>query len=287
MPEDFNLIKGLVMAWISVIWISKHGLLGWGICMSVMIFIEESYLPASEREHCLLTLGGAALLESRYDEFCRKFFRLKRRFFHRAGLGDYPLQGRRLLNRRALESYRKMEFTLELFSLVRLLETKLFAITRRLVTPKPPLWTNLEAERGNLDDSATVSRIAANYQLQLTYLIERVNAFMLECHPGKKAKLVFKSASAAQDQQISAGCLELFYKSPYGSGFQGVLGAAMFVPAALSPGMQIADLAAYLINQHESGRRDLRDLYAELEGMQFVSSLAQDEFEIKGFNVIE
>jgi len=77
------------------------------------------------------------------------------------------------------------------------------------------------------------------------------------------------------------------YKSALGGGFHGVIGSPLFAPPSFSSGLQLVDLFAYVINQHHSGRIQMKEYFSEVESMQFVSSIKQDEFDIKGMNLIE
>jgi hypothetical protein len=86
---------------------------------------------------------------------------------------------------------------------------------------------------------------------------------------------------------LCASIVNFIYGTPWGSGFHGILGSPFLMPSRLSPGLQLADLFAYVINQHHAGRRELEEFYREVEGMQFVSSIAKDEFELRGMNLLE
>ena len=120
----------------------------------------------------------------------------------------------------------------------------------------------------------------------LAYIIERVNSFMLENHPGQSAQFIFPSDSSAGASEFCSGMMNLIYKTPYGRGFHGVLGTPLFAPAPYSPGLQTADPFAYIINQHHAGRIALKDFFDEVESMQFISAFQQDEFELKGMNLL-
>jgi len=256
--------------------------------MSVLVFLEESRRTSSGSAEYYATVAGAAVEEIAYDDFCRKLLRLKERFFKRKGVAEVVLRGRSLLNSRALSaSFRKIEFTRELFSLCRLLKVISFATTK-----KCPLKIETEAglaqfqlPRSAVTNSDKYTEEAVS--LLLAYLIERVNSFMLERHPGQVAKLIFRTEETHRDDVRSQAVMNFIYRTPFGSGFHGILGAPLLMPSALSPGLQLADVFAYVINQHHAGRKDLADLFREVEEMQFVSSISKDEYELRGMNLIE
>lgn len=123
--------------------------------------------------------------------------------------------------------------------------------------------------------------------LLLAYLIERVNTFMLEAHPGQVAKLIFRTEETRRDVLRSQAVMNFIYGTPFGGGFHGILGAPLLMASALSPGLQLADVFAYVINQHHAGRRDLHEFFREVEEMQFILAISKDEFELRGMNLIE
>lgn len=256
--------------------------------MSVLVFIDDSRWDRPGRKDYFATTVGVAVEELRLADFTRKILRLKSRFFKRREIGDYPLRGRLLLNNRALDSFRKQEFISELFSLCRLMKITTFAATRKcsLTAEQPELSVYLdEQRRGSISDSDRYSR--QEISLLLAYLFERVNSFMLENHPGTQAKMVFKSTDPQRDAVLCAGVMNFIYKTSFGGGFEGILGHPLFAPRELAEGLQVADLFAYIINQHQGGRPEMRDYFAEVESMQFVSSIERDEFQLRGINLIE
>lgn len=256
--------------------------------MSVLVFVDESRWQRPGETDYFATAAGAAFEELSYDDFCRKLMRLKGRFFKRPGIGEYSLQGRLLLSPRSLNSFRKVEFIQELFSLCRLTKVTTFASTRRC--------SSLKQENAFADIPVQIHRSAISNSdrysenvcsLLIAYLIERINSFMLESHPGTLAKLVFKTEEPKRDRILCASVMNFIFKTHFGGGFHGILGSPVFEPASHSPGVQVADLFAYIINQYHGGRREMKEFFHEVKSMQFVSSIQQDEFELKGMNLIE
>ncbi len=257
--------------------------------MSVLVFIEESRWVCPGTKEYYATVAGAALEEAAYDDFCRRILRLKERFFKRKELAGYPLRGRLLLNTRSLSAgYRKVEFVRELLSLCRQQKAVAFSTTKKFFEresqPYLPEAAGLLRTSTIVDSDKSSERTVS---VLLAYLLERVNSYMLETHPGSLAKLVLKSEETQQDILRCSSVMNFFYRTPFGGGFHGLLGSPLLMPGALSPGLQIADLFAYLINRHHGGRKDLADIYAELEGMQFISMIEKDEYQLRGMNLLE
>jgi len=256
--------------------------------MSVLVFIDDSRWDRPAKKDFFATTAGVAIEEIKLADFTRKLSRLKNRFFKRAGVGDYPIRGRLLLNNRALDSFRKQEFVSELFSLCRLMNITVFGTTRKYsVSVEQPELSAYSAgrKRGAISDSERTTE--SEVSLLLAYLFERINSFALENHPGTQAKLVFKSLGQNHDARLCSGVMNFIYQTSFGGGFEGLLGQPLFAPREWTAGLQIADLFAYIINQHFGGRPEMRDYFAEVESMQFVSSIERDEFQLRGINLIE
>ena len=255
--------------------------------MSVLVFVDESRWQPAGKNDQFITWAGVAFDEIQYDEFCRKVLGLKNKFFKRGEIGDYPLQGRSLLCNRALESYRKVEFIRDLLSLCRLQHVVTFSNTRIAQSGTHGACRVVDHDLKGKFTSTRRSESHSRIGFGLDYLIERINSFMLEEHPGAMAKLVFQSESVMKDRTRTSLLMRLFYKTPLGGGFSSVLGSPLFVPALLSPGAQMADVFAYIINQHHGGRYQMNDFFGEVESMQYVSAFERDEYKLRGMNLSE
>ncbi|MCX6640606.1 MAG: DUF3800 domain-containing protein [bacterium] len=256
--------------------------------MSILLFVDESRWESPGKPDYYATMSGIAVEELSYVDFCRRLMKLKGRFFKRPGIDEYALQGRALLCNRALTSYRKVEFVQELFSLCRLQKVVAFSTTRKCLPSRD------ERTPSELPTAFPMAAISPTDKysgevcsILLAYLVERVNTFMLERHPGQVAKIIFKTEEANHDRLLSSCLMNFIFKTSFGSGFHGILGTPFFAPASHSPGLQLADLFAYIINQHHGGRKEMRDFFEEVLTMQFISSIEQDEFELRGMNLIE
>ncbi|TKJ42122.1 hypothetical protein CEE37_00150 [candidate division LCP-89 bacterium B3_LCP] len=256
--------------------------------MSILVFIDESRWQRPGEDDYYATIAGVALNETSYDDFCLKLMRLKGRFFKKPGIGEYPLLGRSLASHRALASYRKVEFVGELFSLCRLEEVAIFSTTKRCAHQNKQNNANsipVLVQKGAISGSDWYNEEVCS--LLLAYLIERINTFMLESNPGQLAKLVFKNEETHRDRVLGSSVMNFMYKTTFGGGFHGVMGSPLFAPASHSIGLQIADIFAYIINQNHGGRREVKEFFEEVQSMEFVSSIRQGEFEIRGMNIIE
>ncbi|HEX7342717.1 MAG TPA: DUF3800 domain-containing protein [bacterium] len=256
--------------------------------MSVLVFVEQGRLGSSGATEYYATVAGAAIEEVAYDDFSRKLLRLKERFFKRKGVADYPIKGRLLLSGRALSAnFRKVEFVKELFSLCRLLKITSFSTTKKFsvgAAAQPGVFATGLPKSAVLDSNGYSEEAIS---ILLAYLIERVNSFMLENHPGQVAKLIFRTEETSQDYLRGHAFLNFIYGTRFGGGFHGILGAPLLMPSALSAGLQLADIFAYAANRYHAGFRDIVEFYQEIADMQFISAISKDEYELKGMNLIE
>ncbi|TKJ39944.1 hypothetical protein CEE37_09410 [candidate division LCP-89 bacterium B3_LCP] len=259
------------------------------LSISMLVFVDESRWQKPERTDFFATVAGVAIDENCYDDFCKRLLRLKEKFFKCTDIGKYPLKGRLLLNRRACESYRKCEFVRELFSLCRLQNITTFSATKYFtVSSEAEEAQAIGSGMGGSGLTLPGSSSQGNGFAQLLAIVlERVNSFMLEQHSGDLAKLVFKVQSDQHTSLLSSSFMRFMYQTPLGGGFKSIMGSPLFAPAEVNHGLQFADLSAYIINQHHGGRYQMREYFAELITMQFVSSFERDEFELRGMNLVE
>jgi hypothetical protein len=252
--------------------------------MSVLVFLDRSRIPLKAQGDYFATVAGVAVPLSAYHEFCRGYFRLRQRFFKHEAKKQRNLRGKVLLSRRGMGSFRRREFMGELFSLCRLLKVVTFSATRRYL-PDDLKITGVERPPEALGWDDYCRRDVC--PILLAYVLERVNSYMLETHPGQMASLIFKVEAGEGVGQISSALMNLFFQTPYGSGFRGLAGTPLFAPVVYSPGLQTADLFGYIINQHHAGRHQYNEMFAEVETLQYLSSVQRDDFELKGMNLID
>jgi hypothetical protein len=256
--------------------------------MSMLLFLDESRWLQPGKTEYYATVAGIAIEEFAYIDFCRKLMKLKGRFFKRSGIDEFALQGRGLLNSRSMTSFRKVEFVQEVFSLSRLQKNVVFSTTRKCFSDKDVALTNDLPLISPLNTISNTDKYSEEIcSILMAYIVERVNTFMLERHPGELCKLIFKTEEPNHDRLLSSCIMNFIFKTGFGGGFHGILGTPFFAPASHSPGLQLADLFAYIVNQHHGGRREMRDYFEEVLTMQFISSIEQDEFELRGMNLIE
>ncbi|MBU0520162.1 hypothetical protein KJ564_14640 [bacterium] len=115
-------------------------------------------------------------------------------------------------------------------------------------------------------------------------LMEKVSSYMLEDHPGELAALIFSQEQSGQREHLLKAIMQLYYFTPLGRGLQGILGSPMTMYPTLAPGLQSANVFAYIISQFHNGRAQMREFYRELEGLQYISVFDKDEFELRGMN---
>jgi len=245
--------------------------------MSVLVFLDESKIIDKKRQQTISTVAGVMLTGNTLGDFNRRIWKLKQRFFKCSNMTEFPLKGRLLLNHRSFESYRKLEFCRELFSLCRLMKVKLFANTAIKNGGNQPTDQSLNLNADDMGNDAGCPLIVAD-------LMEKISSCMLEDHPGQLAALVFGQEKSMTNLKLQKAIIRLIYFTPLGRGLDGILGSPMTVHPVLSPGLQLADVTAYIVSQFHNGRTQLRDFYHELESLQYISQFDKDEFDLRGMN---
>jgi len=91
---------------------------------------------------------------------------------------------------------------------------------------------------------------------------------MRSIRPGEQALLVFDETQRENDRRHSREVSNYLYKTTAGQAWEEIIPSSFFVDSETVPGIQAADLAAYVINQWHAGRRDeIADLYEQIREM--------------------
>ena len=154
----------------------------------MLIFVDESEWPRPKSPGGYTVWAGVASHPKRGKEFFREIFNLERKFWKVEEPYDLEIKGRLLLNKKALTSPKKREFTEEILSLCKLNDILTFAVGLRY------------PDTGSLD---TMSEPSIYRVFNL--LLERVEAMMAESFPDEMAVVAFDS-QATKGIQIADLC---------------------------------------------------------------------------------
>ena len=236
----------------------------------MLIFVDESEWPRPKSPGGYTVWAGVALHPKRGKEFFREIFNLERKFWKVEEPYDFEIKGRLLLNKKALTSPKKREFTEEILSLCKLNEILTFAVGLRY------------PDTGPLD---TMSEPSIYRVFNL--LLERVEAMMAESFPDEMAVVAFDSQGEGSDRNRALQFGNFLYGNPYGRAMQHIIDTPFFVNSQATKGIQIADLCAYAVSQVNLGRQELRPYFDRIREMEWHSQKADSEYPMRGFRFLD
>lgn len=228
----------------------------------MLIFIDESGHYRINDPSPFAVLSAVTMENSCRRDFIRTIFNLKRKFWNIKEPHQYEMKGTLLLNDRSLKTSPnpKTDFLDEIFSLCKSNNLVTFAT----IAPRP-VQLSLDAQ-----DYTYLSRL-------YTYLLERIDKFMEERQPNSIATIVFDSIDDKTNKKISISFGRFLYRSLVGQQFLHISPVPLFANSILEPGIQIADLFAYCINQRFQQRLGIRKhkligaYYNMIKDLQFIS----------------
>jgi hypothetical protein len=246
----------------------------------MIIYADESKDPNPARLTSHITLAAAAISEDVHKDFNTRLYNLKKRFWKVGQYSDFEIKGRNLLKRNFQAYPRNIEFVKEIISLCRQYGVALFAIVKEYVVGE-------ESESLALDDAVPgLYEKTAQLSILYKYLLERVEAFLLERNRSECAIMVFDEKDPKKDEARAVAFSNLMHRSNFGQSMTHILETALFANSKITPGIQIADLFAYVMNQFFDGRKDLSEFYHELRQLQFVSCDETPENPLKGIRYL-
>jgi len=240
----------------------------------MLVFIDESEWPKPYALGGYTVWAAVALQPQLSKTFSREIFNLERKFWRISEPHEFEIKGRKLLNRRALTSPKKMEFIEEVLSLCKRYQLLAFAVGMHQLGE--PMLTCFGTEE---------SRIFRVYH----YLLERVEAMMQENYPDDMATVLLDSGGIKTDKRRAIAFGNFLYGHEAGKRMQRIVETPFFVDSTLTPGIQIADLFAYALAQQNLGRKEakLREIYDRIRELEWRSNRVDVEYPMRGFKFIE
>ena len=235
----------------------------------MLIFVDESEWPRPKSPGGYTVWAAVALHPKRGKDFFREIFQLEKKFWKVEEPYDFEIKGRLLLNRHALTSPKKREFTEEILSLCKLNGIQTFAV-------------GLRYPDAGASDSSSEPSIYRVFNL----LLERVDGMMQESYPDDMAVVAFDSQGEGADRNRALQFGNFLYGNPAGRAIQHVVDTPFFVNSQSTKGIQIADLLAYTISQVNQGRQELRPYIDRIREMEWHSRRTDVEHPMRGFRFL-
>jgi len=206
----------------------------------VLVFIDESYRKVDE-PNAKSTFSAVLIPDQKYRELDRKLFDLKQVFWKVENSYDMELKGRHLLSERAISLPKNREFVSQMIYLYKEVEAVVFAVV----------------QHGTLTLASESKRLPNLYRA----LLWRVNTFMQEKFPEDRAIFFFDGIDHETNRKIAISFNNFMHRHHWGKGYQHVLPTPFFADSKVSPGIQLADVLAYCVNERYVGRRGYLEEY--------------------------
>jgi len=206
----------------------------------VLVFVDESYRRAEE-PNAKSTFSAVLIEEQRYRELDKKLFELKRVFWKVENSYDFELKGRELLSERAISLPKNREFTSQIIFLCKEVGSVVLAVV----------------QPGSLTLASQSNRLPSLYRA----LLWRVNTFMQEKFPNDRATFFFDGIDHETNRKIAISFNYFMHRHHWGKAYQHVLPTPFFCDSEVSPGIKLADVLAYCVNERYLGRRGYLEEY--------------------------
>jgi hypothetical protein len=233
----------------------------------MLVYVDESYRKADE-PNCKSTFAAVCIQEERYRAFDTDLFKLKKHYWKIQESLALELKGRLLLSQRAIELPKNREFIRQLVALMREYRVVPFAVVQ--------------------DGSLQLSSIKGDYLPNLyRNVLRRVDRYMVEKHPDKMAVLFYDSVDHETNRKIAVSFNNFMFKHQSGVQLQHVLPVLNFSDSLVTPGIQVADVLAYCVNERYRERAGLHDSRGHLEEFfqEFRGLTFNDEHPDEGYTV--
>lgn len=232
----------------------------------MLVFIDESYREASE-PNAKSTFAAILVKEENYRDFDTKLFQLKRSFWKVESAYDFELKGRLLMTERALDLPKNREFISQLVYLCKEVRAVPFAVV----------------QDGTITLASESNRLPNLYRA----LLWRVNTFMREKFPQDHAEFFFDGIDRATNRKVAISFNNFMQKHRWGKEYLNVIPTPFFCDSEVSPGIQVADVLAYCVNERYGGRRGyLEECFKQFREITFNYQNPDEEFTLWGFQMI-
>lgn len=196
----------------------------------MLVFIDESGHPRPRDRATRPVILAACIRESDAGRLTRAMFALRRNLLSQMTLTTAEQEGKAVefLSRRALTRVAaKREFVDSFFEVLRDFELTVFGIVMERPDRVPYQGPNF-------------------LQTQYRWLLERIDRFMEREHPKYMAIPIFDGQDPTSNRIFSECFTAFMARTDAGRAMQHIVPSPLFVDSSITPGIQIADLFAYV-----------------------------------------
>lgn len=235
----------------------------------MLVYVDESY-KASDTPNCKSTFAAVCMREDRYRAFDTEFFKLKRYFFKITEPFQLELKGRLLLSQQKIDLPRNREFIRQVMALMREFEVVPFAVVQ--------------------GGSFQLSALKPDY-LPTLYraVLRRVDRYIQEKFPKYDGVLFFDGIDHGTNQKVAVAFNNYMFRHGAGLQLQHVVPVPNFSDSIVTPGIQLADVVAYCVNERyiSYGKpAHLEDFFQEFRNMSFTYQNPDENIVVWGFSQV-
>lgn len=246
----------------------------------MLFFIDESWQTSPDGKRQAGVLSAVALKSHNFNKCSQDIFSL------RVKHSGYDAAKLELKGRSVLKPYL---FKLETSGVKSIQLQLMREILAYAATMKTVAFASIVFDKKEIDlDCADVNHLERPF----FFLFERINLFMKENHPELIAKLIFDDRGIETNQRVSKAVSNFFHKSRKGQSFDRILKVPFFAISNENVGIQLADIAAYIVGKSFTGDKQLKEFGRLIRNLEFKSLerlLADDgkQYYKYGFKVIK
>jgi hypothetical protein len=215
----------------------------------MLVFIDESGHPRPTDSSTHPVILAVCIKESDMQRLTRALFAMRRNHLSGLTLSKEEQEGKGVafLNRHSLTKMTaKREYVESLFEFLRDFDLHVFGIT--MERPQKLPYEGAET-----------------LPCQYRWLLERIERFMENEHPDHCALPIFDTRDPVQNRVLSESFTGYMARNSEGRGMRHIIPSPLFVDSSITPGIQIADLFAYVIRLNEEHglyqQRAIKDPY--------------------------
>jgi len=228
----------------------------------MLVFVDESYHEEKNPE-AKSTFAAVLVRESKYRDFDTRLFDLKKHFWKVANPYDLELKGRKLMNERALIMPKTRDFISQIIWLCKEVEAVVFAVVQ--------------------DGSFTLASESDHLPSLYRALMRRVNTFMEVKFPEEQATFFFDGIDHETNRTVAISFNNFMFRHWWGRSYKNIIPTSFFCDSLVSPGIQMADVLAYCVNQRYGGRRGhLEDLFQQFRAITYNHEVPDEGFTLWG-----
>jgi len=235
----------------------------------MLVYLDESYREA-KTPNCKSTIAAVCIPEVKYRAFEMDLVRLKKHFWKPQEPTDLELKGRLLLSDHAIGLPKNREFIRQLVALLKEYDIVPFAVVE--------------------DGSIPLATLKPDHLPSLyRAVLRRVDRFMVEKHPSDHAILFFDGIDHQTNQKIAVSFTSYMFRHQAGIQHQHILPVPNFSDSLVTPGIQLADVIAYCVNERHVGHAKpghLEDFFLDFRNLTFTHENPDEDFVLWGFQRI-